>query len=284
MQTLDFGLDQLSRSTGSGGLLANLEGATSRQARVLSFREESIGVEHRSIKALEWKVPFEGVDAPPIVKVIRLGGGCYSVMDQGEHLLLTHVMRHSSSGVRWRDGAGKACLIEAGDTLVSQGLPNALVQLAPADRDGECECVCILLEADSAGPANALIRSLDGPFHNSAEACVRVLLGSHLGLVSACPISARLRLLDIDITPFSDIRVSPSPECWTLALLTSGTLRVHDMLFEQSCPVAFHGSEPVASLATETGASVLWLEVPYSMAPGLRTDNHRDRVNAEQVR
>jgi hypothetical protein len=192
--------------------------------RFHAFGEDAPEAGRGSSRSLDWNLPFDGADGLLAVKAIQLDEESRPLIDCGDCLLVTHVLRQSPGGLRWRGRAGNAYPLEAGDTLVSRGEAGANVQLLPASRDAACECVCLALQRDFTGDTRTLIAAHDGPYCNSREACVRVILGSYGMRASRRESTAGLRLLDIDIAPASDLEISIPDNFWALAVL--GAMRV----------------------------------------------------------
>jgi hypothetical protein len=257
-----FSLERALRISGPTEPCFSRAGLALRSGRLLWFDEHQAPLATGDGLSLQWGTTSDGFKRSVAVDVLRVQSRRYCVVDGGASLLLTHVLRHSLGGLLWRDNFGASALVEPGALFVHHGREEALVELSPAFHGEPCECVNLVLRTDSV-PATAIrLGAHEHAFCNSAEACLRVMLGRYgKHLASALPLP-RASLLDIDLAPFAELELPLQADEWGLAVLTSGTLQRRGALLEPWCAIVFAGHEPIVRLATQTGASLLWLTLP----------------------
>lgn len=200
--------------------------------------------------------------------VMQLRVPSYSVMDGGHSMLLTHVLRHSSSALRWRNAWNEMATVEPGSVLINQGRRDSLIEISPLSPDDQCDCVRVVWRSGAAAELSLRFEAHDFPFCNSPQACVRVILGSFGYRVAHASPVPNLSMLDIDIAPFSELDIPVPSGQSALVILTSGSIESDGIRVEPWHTVAFDGSGNLARLRTSTGASILWFGVPRRVRHG----------------
>jgi hypothetical protein len=266
MQTTPFSLERALKITCPQEPAVNSEGVTLRIGRLLDFEEIRCEYEIEPSQSLRWEADARERSRVTSWQALSLRAPSYTVVDGGTCVMLTHVLRHSPVGLRWRNSFGESARLEPGDIFVSQCAQDSLVELVPASRDGVCECIKVTLRADWPLDLSVLLDAHDFPFCNSSEACVRVMLGHYRDHIAQVSPLARLNVLDIDLVPFAELEIPVAPGHCGLAVLTSGSLQFGGSLIEPLQAIVFRGAEPLTRLATQTGASLLWFEVPMQSA------------------
>jgi hypothetical protein len=262
MQTNPFSLERALRITCPQEPGVNLQGVGLRVGRLLDFEDMRSEYELEPSQSLRWEANVWERSRVTSWEALSLNGPSYTVVDGGTCVMLTHVLRHSPGGLRWRNSFGESARLEPGALFVSQCAQDSLVELVPATRDCVCECVRLTLRADWPLDLSVLLDAHDFPFCNCAEACVRVMLGRYRDHVAQVSPLAGLNVLDIDLVPFAEIEISIAPENSGLAVLTSGSLQFDGSRVEPLRAIVFRGAEPLARLATQEGASLLWFDLP----------------------
>ena len=266
MDKLPFSIERAMRVTNPFAQAAPASGVGFRRSVPLHFEEITVEFGRAPGQSLRMGSGFDGSGRLESLDAMRLHGPSYTVLDGGTSLQLTHVLRHSPAALKWRNGWGEVYRLEPGATFINQGRQDSLVAISPAAQETYCDCVRIVFRTDFANELALRFEAADFPFCNSEEACVRVILGSyreHVGLASPVP---QLYMFDIDIAPFCEIEVPVSSNHLALAVLTSGSLESADGPLEPWHAMAFDGREPLARLATQTGAAVLWFAIPRRLA------------------
>ena len=265
MHTIPFSVERAARLP-PGPSHSRLTGLRFRSGRLLDFEASCSEYAVEPSRSLRWDANAVEPRRVGSCQALSLNAPSYTVADGGTCVMLTHVLRHSPVGLRWRSSLGESARLEPGAIFVSQGLQDALVELVPDSRDDVCECITVMLRADWPRDLSILQDPLDFPFCNCSAACVRVMLGEYQGHVGQLPPLARLTALDIDLVPFAEIELPMTAGCFGLAILTSGSLQLGSGLVEPLPAIVFRGHEPSARLATQEGASLLWLELPNPIA------------------
>jgi hypothetical protein len=283
MQTIPFSLERALKITCPEDPAVNFEGVKLRTGRLLDFEEIRCEFEIEPSQSLRWEANAREPSRVTSWRALSLRGPSYTVVDGGTSVMLTHVLRHSPVGLRWRNSFGESARLEPGAIFVSQCAQDSLVELVPASRDGVCECINVTLRADWPLDLSVLLDAHDFPFCNCSDACVRVMLGRYRDHIAQVSPLARLNVLDIDLVPFAEIEIPIAPQHCGLAVLTSGSLQFGGSLIEPLQAIAFRGAEPLARLATQTGASLLWFEVPMqSVAHQIGNPGHFEHGLAAQ--
>lgn len=249
----------------------NADGLSLRRPQLLPFEERHAELDTEPRQAMSWGPMQHATSRLCAVDSLLLRRAAYSVLDGGTGLLLTYVLRHSAGGLRWRNSHGESTRLQPGAAFISQARDDSLVELSPSSRDEPCECLRVMLRSDHP-LALALQLGPDAvPFCNSADACVRVMLGSHHDHRAGILPAPQLTMLDVDLVPLAELEMPVAVHCWALAIVTSGSIQHQGRVAESLCAVAYLGQEPLARIATQTGASFLWLQIPYTSPASLRS-------------
>jgi len=268
MGRIPFSIERAMQVTDPTARAVNANGVELRRALSLQFEERTAEFDRGSGQSLCLGAGLDGSDRLVSLDAMRLHGPSYSVLDGGRNLLLTHVLRHSPAALKWRNGWGEVSRLEPGAIFINQGRQDSLVELSPATRDAYCDCIRIVLRTDFDDELAVRFEAEDFLFCNSEAACVRVILGRYREHVAQASPLPQLSLFDIDIAPFSEIEIPVAVNHLALAVLTSGSLESAGAPLEPWHALAFDGHEPLARLATQTGAAVLWFAIPHRLAAG----------------
>ena len=262
MPSAPFSLERALRITAPFEPQTGTSGAAFRDARLLGFDEVGSMEEGDARRSARWSATLAAASRICGLDVLRMRGPSYSVVDAGR-TLLTYVLRHSAGGINWRNSHGESTRLEPGALMVSQSRQDSLVEVSPAVHDETCDCVHLMLQDDPSLELSVRLGPHEFTFCNSENACVRLMLGNYSDHAARELVSAQLRVLDIDLVPLTDVEIPVANDRLVLVLLTSGTLQIHGHVAEPLSCMAFFGSEPLVRLATLTGASALWFDVPY---------------------
>lgn len=262
MRSAPFSLERALRITAPFAPTSDAPRAALRDGRLLGFDEIGLMEEGEARRSARWDAALTAASRVCGLDVVRIHGPSYSVVDAGS-TLLTYVLRHSPGGISWRNSQGESTRLEPGALLVNHSRQDSLVEVSPAVHNKTCECVHLLLRDDPALKLSVRLGPHEFTFCNSESACVRLMLGNYEDHSARDPVAAELCVLDIDLVALTDVEIPVARDRLALVLLTSGTLQVHGRAMEPLSGIAFFGTEPLVRLATLTGASVLWFDVPY---------------------
>lgn len=244
------------------------EGLRLRRPQLLPFEERHAELDAEPRQAMHWGAMHAAADRLCAVDGLLLRRAAYSVLDGGTGLLLTYVLRHSAGGLRWRNSHGECARLQPGSAFISQARDDSLVELSPISRGGPCECLRVMLRSDDPLALALHVGPDELPFCNSIDACVRVMLGHYREHRASVVSAPQLTMLDVDLVPLAELEMPVAAHCWALAIVTSGSIQHQGRVAESPCAVAYLGQEPLARIATQTGASFLWLQMPYAARPG----------------
>lgn len=199
------------------------------------------------------------------IELLRVKGPCYRAVDGGRDLVFSYATKRSPSALHWRSSRGGSTLLDRGELKVFQSEEDALVQLGSADRHVHSECVHVVVEAaDHRGEHSMHVGLQDISSCSGTEAKVRVLMGNYCGHYSRRTPLPGANVMDLDIAPFAELELLVASHRTGLAILTSGTLQFDGKPLDRPSAVTFDGTASLVRLATQTGASVLWFELPAS--------------------
>ena len=262
MRSAPFSLERALRIAAPFEPTNDAPGAALRDGQILGFDEIGSMDEGEARRSARWHAALTAASRVCGLDVVRLHGPSYSVVDAGK-TVLTYVLRHSAGGISWRNSQGESTRLEPGALLVNHSRQDSLVEVSPAVHDETCDCVHLLLQDDPSLELSVRLGPHEFTFCNPENACVRLMLGNYRDHSARDVVAAQLCVLDIDLVPLSDVEIPVASDRLALVLLTSGTLQVHGRVVEPLSGIAFFGTEPLVRLATLTGASVLWFDVPY---------------------
>ncbi len=234
-----------------------------RCGSLLRFDARQGAFEADPLGSLQWDDMLSGSSRIRALDALQLRRPSQAIVDGSQALSLTYVLRHSAGALMWRNGWGESSRLEPGAIFVNQGRHDSQVEIAPADPDEPCDCLRLVLQRDFACEIALRLETPDLPLRNSPQACVRVVLGGFRGhRAQAIPLPL-MSLLDIELVPTGVLDMPTHPDEWSLAILTAGTLQWQDQVVEPLAAIAFFGREPLARVLSPTGASLLWLSLPY---------------------
>jgi hypothetical protein len=188
-------------------------------------------------------------------QVMHLHQGSGDIQVPAQQVLVSYVLRHSSSGMDVRSTAGHRCRLAPGALLVCHG-PGLDMLRTRAQRGGPCHAMDLLLRGGRGPGAFVHLDDYYPTFVNSPHGCIRLLLGTWGGHRAMLDPLDGFWMLDIDVAPGKELTL-PAPAAGVIGLLTTGSVEIEGRTVDGAAPLALGRHGDAVSLASDGGASLL---------------------------